>query len=130
MSESKQPCDLHTWQPVALPDGRTVILCGKCGEHALTLPTDALTGQTVPPAVPYPMPYPVPYVPYTPYLPTMPPYPVIYRITTTDSANGTFFDNELSKGCIFGAALQQEPLYSIADMMSGTSAPGSGIRLT
>ena len=33
-------CDLHTWQPVALPDGRTAILCGKCGQHGAPLPAE------------------------------------------------------------------------------------------
>ena len=46
MSKTK-PCDLHTWQPVPLPDGRTAILCGRCGQHGATLSADPWSGAIV-----------------------------------------------------------------------------------
>jgi hypothetical protein len=84
-------CDIHAWQPVPLPDGRTVILCGKCGEHALTLWDQPIV------------------------LPTIPAIPQPYTITYQT----------------FTAGASAEPSgYPLADTMSGTSAPGSGIRLS
>ena len=90
MSETK-PCDRHTWQPVLLPDGRTAILCGKCGQHALTLPADPTVGFLPPLPVPQPI-WVVPYwqqFPPNPLFPTLPPWPytITYGTTTVQTTN-------------------------------------------
>jgi hypothetical protein len=121
VSETKQPCDLHAWQPVPLPDGRTVILCGKCGEHAVTLDAAPWSGATVAPADGANTSLPKPpndgrtFI-WPPIGGQEPPRPV-FEYQPEPSHPGV-----VSSTSLVG--------YSIADMMSGTSAPGSGIRLT
>lgn len=84
MSESTRPCVLHTWQPTALPDGRTAILCGRCGQHAVTLPAETV----LPPLTqPCPVPSPWPSAPWQPWQP----WPGAPTIVYGDSANAVAF---------------------------------------
>lgn len=81
-----RPCDRHAWQPVPLPDGRTAILCGRCGQHAVTLTAE--TGAPLPALPqPWPVPYPAPVAPWQPWQP----WPGAPTIVYGDSANAVVF---------------------------------------
>lgn len=116
MSESKRPCGLHAWQPVLLPDGRTAILCGKCGQHAVTL--DA-----------------APIAPVAPQPSTMPMPPNDGQTFIWPPMGGQELPRPIYE--YFQARPQQVQTtwdtvhgYSLADTMSGTSAPGTGVHLS